>query len=246
MVPGACRRHQPDTTGRRKCAESGDRKRVGSLAHLRALRTTWVRRYRRIQRSRGEDMLACINRVRRWEKSAAKSNAVGGMVGRMEVCGESTTWRIATVPITVKSVRRTGGWYDRRWKYYGGRFLIRINYGEIWQHLCNEVELQAWLWHALSGEDDREMKNRYGKAKYCVSLFRIIKYAGGQITREPRVVKRLSRCGRPVGVQTRYAGVYRGIRCQSSFSASLLKAVLLSYLYLALSFRFAVVFVLRC
>ena len=78
-----------------------------------------------------EDMLACINRAT-VEKSAAKSNAVGGMVGRME-CADSTTWRIKDCVNygKIRALNRVGGMIGV-WKYYGGTISDCINYGEIY------------------------------------------------------------------------------------------------------------------
>ena len=63
-------------------------------------------------------MLACINRAT-VEKSAAKSNAVSGMVGRME-CADSTTWRIKDCVQygKIRALNRVGGMIGV-WKYYG-------------------------------------------------------------------------------------------------------------------------------
>ena len=97
-----------DTTGRREVCRERRPEARGQSMHPQSAQDNGCGGIVGYSASR-EDMLACINRAT-VEKSAAKSNAVGGMVGRME-CADSTTWRIKDCVNygKIRALNRVGG-----------------------------------------------------------------------------------------------------------------------------------------
>lgn len=76
------------------------------------------------------EMTRCYNRAT-VEKTAADSNAVGGMVGRLETATNSS-WMISECVNygTIKGGNRAGGIIGI-WKYYGGTVSDCVNYGSV-------------------------------------------------------------------------------------------------------------------